>query len=221
MVLWLEYITYTFLTLSFISFLIIIYDIFIRGYKQEIKIMNVVWPVTGLYMGPIGHYAYWKIGRIKSGKIMKKGESSGRAFWQKVFISDSHCGAGCTLGDIIGESIVGLLGVAILGTALFANYTFDYILTFTLSIIFQYFAVMPMHKDLTPEHGLIRALKADTLSLTSFEIGLSGWMALMRFMIFKPHLKPADPVYWFMIQVGMNLGSLTSYPVNWYLVKKG
>lgn len=219
--LWLEYITYIFLITSFISFLIIIFDILVKGNKQKMRIMNVVWPVTALYMGPVGLYAYWKVGRLKSKKIMKKEEIPGRAFWQKVFISDSHCGAGCTLGDIIGESIVGLLGIVILGTALFANYVFDYIFAFTLGILFQYLAVMPMHKDLTRKQGLVKALKADTLSLTSFEIGLFGWMALMSFVLFKPHLEPSGPTYWFMMQIGMILGFLTSYPVNWYLVTKG
>jgi hypothetical protein len=172
-------------------------------------------------MGPIGLYSYWKIGRIKSKKIMKKENTPERAFYQKVIISDSHCGAGCTLGDIIGESIVFALGISVVGLTIFANYTFDYIFAFTLGILFQFFAVMPMNKDLTPNQGLIKALKAYTLSLTSFEIGLFGWMALMRFVFFKPPLEAIDPLYWFMMQIGMSLGFITSYPVNWYLVKKG
>jgi hypothetical protein len=46
-------------------------------------------------------------------------------------------------------------------------------------------------------------------------------MALMRFVFFKPPLEAIDPLYWFMMQIGMSLGFITSYPVNWYLVKKG
>lgn len=219
--LWLIYGAYAFLIVSLISSLIIVYDILVRGNRQKMRVMNVVWPVTTLYMGPIGLYVYWKIGRLKSKKIMNNEETHERAFYQKVFISDSHCGAGCTLGDIIGESVVFLLGIAVVGFTIFANYIFDYIFAFTLGILFQYLAVMPMHKDLSRKKGLVKALKADTLSLTSFEVGLFGWMAIMRFVLFNPPLHADEPLYWFMMQIGMSLGFITSYPVNWYLVKRG
>ena len=68
--------------------------------------------------------------------------------------------------------------------------------------------------------GLWASLKADTISLTAFEIGLFGWMAVSHFLLF-PWLLPNNPTYWFMMQVGMMLGFLTSYPVNWWLVKVG
>jgi hypothetical protein len=45
--------------------------------------------------------------------------------------------------------------------------------------------------------------------------------------IFCPHLyfghelPKTSPVYWFMMQLAMLAGFLTSYPVNWWLVRKG
>lgn len=47
--------------------------------------------------------------------------------------------------------------------------------------------------------GIIAAVKADFWSLTAFEIGLFGWMVLMRFVFFGRHLHPNSPVYWFMM----------------------
>jgi hypothetical protein len=70
--------------------------------------------------------------------------------------------------------------------------------------------------------GLIRAAKADVLSLTAFEIGLFGWMALTSLEFFPaPHLHPDDPVYWFMMQMGIALGFVTTLPVNVWLIKRG
>jgi hypothetical protein len=41
----------------------------------------------------------------------------------------------------------------------------------------------------------LAALKADTLSILSFEIGLFGWMALTYFVLFPdPHLMPNQPL---------------------------
>jgi len=94
-------------------------------------------------------------------------------------------------------------------------------LAWLLGIAFQYFTIKPM-RNLSPVQGLIAAVKADTLSILTFEIGLFGWMALIYYVLFPhPHLKPSEPVYWFMMQVGMILGYFTSYPMNRFLVKWG
>ncbi len=90
-----------------------------------------------------------------------------------VAIGVSRSGAGCTLGDIIGAWIVFAAAFKLLGLALPAEYIAD----FTLGIAFQYLAIAPM-RDLGPKDGIIAALKADTLLLTAFEIGLFGWMAI-------------------------------------------
>jgi hypothetical protein len=47
-------------------------------------------------------------------------------------------------------------------------------------------------------------------------------MALMFFVFFTdPHLKPNHAAYWFLMQVGMLLGFVTSYPANSWLIRHG
>jgi len=56
----------------------------------------------------------------------------------------------------------------------------------------------------------------------AFEIRLFGWMALTYFVLFpNPHLMPNQPLYWFMMQIGMVFGFFTSYPMNRLLIKWG
>jgi hypothetical protein len=77
-------------------------------------------------------------------------------------------------------------------------------------------------RRLSVRDGVIAALKSDTLSVITFELGLFGWMALMFFVFFpKPHLKPDHAAYWFLMQVGMILGFLTSFPANRWLITRG
>ena len=38
---------------------------------------------------------------------------------------------------------------------------------------------------------------------------------------FAHHLHPDSPVYWFMMQIGMVVGFATSFPMNWWLIKRG
>jgi hypothetical protein len=71
------------------------------------------------------------------------------------------------------------------------------------------------------KEGFIAALKADTLSLTSWQIGMYGWMALIIFVIIGHEIEKTNPVFWFMMQIAMLAGFFTSYPVNWWLLRKG
>jgi hypothetical protein len=147
----------------------------------------------------------------KNGKV--------KPFWETIFVSATHCGAGCTLGDVISEWGVFIAGTTVAGLALFASYIFDFTLAWLLRIIFQFVAIIQMRK-MPFRQALAKAIKADTLSLVMFEIGLFGWMGFVAFVLIGK-LYPISPVFWFMMQIGMILGFFTSYPANWWLVRKG
>ncbi|WP_291344683.1 DUF4396 domain-containing protein [Acidiphilium sp. 20-67-58] len=191
-------------------------------------VMNPVWPITALYFGPIGLWAYYALGRAarpQSAKMSGHGGhhhhgESDQPFWVSTFVGSTHCGAGCTLGDIIAEFLVFFTGATFVGSTFGTELVLDYLFAFTLGIAFQYFSIAPM-RGLGLKDGIIAAVKADFLSLTAFEVGLFGWMALMRFVFSDPHLHPDSPVYWFMMQIGMIIGFATTYPMNWFLVRAG
>jgi hypothetical protein len=46
-------------------------------------------------------------------------------------------------------------------------------------------------------------------------------MALVVFILFRHDIPKTSPVFWFMMQIAMLVGFLTSYPVNWWLIRKG
>jgi hypothetical protein len=209
---WLTVVAWISLAVAVLSALAILHDIYGRGRRQRMGIMEAVWPVTALYLGPLALWAYRRWGRPDA---PEHGERVA------VGIGVSHCGAGCTLGDIIGAWLVFALGWTLLGLALPAEYLVDFALAFMLGIVFQYFSIAPM-RGLGLRDGILAALKADTLSLTAFEIGLFGWMAFMQLVLFRhPHLSPAHVAYWLLMQIGMALGFLTAYPVNVWLVRRG
>ena len=88
--------------------------------------------------------------------------------------------------------------------------------------MFQYFAIAPM-RGLGLKDGLKAAARADFISLTAFEIGPFGWMALMAFVFFPAphHLMPNTATYWFLMQIGMTVGFATSWPANVWLLNRG
>jgi uncharacterized membrane protein len=139
----------------------------------------------------------------------------------------SHCGAGCTLGDICGEWIVYLtmwsipIFAAEAPNTLMAMYVADFTLAWSFGIVFQYFSIVPMREDVGRLAGIWQAIKADTLSIVAFQLGLFGYMALYHLVFWQPPLTVASPTYWFMMQIGMIVGFFTAWPVNTWLIKRG
>jgi Domain of unknown function (DUF4396) len=185
-------------------------------HPQQMWIMNLVWPITALYMGPLAIWAYYAMG-IQSARGARM--RSGRAFWQTTFVGTTHCGSGCTLGDVIAEFAVFFTGFTIVANAFVSGLILDFIAAYLLGIVFQYFAIAPM-RGTWGRDAIWAAVKADTFSLIAFEIGLFAWMAIFQFFLL-PGIRPDAPAYWFMMQIGMVLGFITSYPVNWWLIKTG
>ena len=214
------------LTLAGLSAALIAFDL-LRGYRQRMMVMNFVWPITALYAGPLALWAYLKVGRLSSRRMTAQAQHAEsahtarhRPFWQSVALAATHCGSGCTLGDLLVEGTLILFPLTLLGTQMFAAWALDFVAAFAFGIVFQYFTIQPMRK-LSRADGLIAALKADTLSLIAWQIGMVGWMAIVTFLIFGHPLDRSGAVFWFMMQVAMLLGFAVSYPVNWWLVRSG
>ncbi len=102
---------------------------------------------------------------------------------------------------------------------MFGEWVVAYLFAYAFGIAFQYFTIVPM-RGLGMGQGLVAAAKADTLSLTAWQTGMYGWMAIAHFGLFG-EIPKTNPVFWFMMQIAMFAGFLTSYPVNWWLVKAG
>ena len=106
---------------------------------QSMKIMNAVWILSALWGSYLALWAYNKFGRSSPMKaeddgmkmdnmemdMAMQGEMSmqgmQRPYWQSVALSALHCGAGCTLADIIGEWFTNYVPVTVAGSQLFGN----------------------------------------------------------------------------------------------------
>jgi hypothetical protein len=54
------------LGVGFVSAATILWDTAVRGYRQHMAIMDWVYPITGLYWGPVAVYFYFRRGRHMS-----------------------------------------------------------------------------------------------------------------------------------------------------------
>jgi hypothetical protein len=217
---WLNLLAWAALALGFACALYIVIDEF--RHKQMMWIMYLVWPITALYLGPFAVVAYRKsLARMKgamSGAAMGGMEmKTVPSFWQYAE-SVFHCGAGCTVGDVIGEVLVPLAGIAAL-SGFWSKTLVDFALAYAFGIAFQYFTIVPM-RHLSFTHGIAAAVRADTISISLFEAGMVVWMAFLHFGL-GMHMSASEPVFWFMMQIAMIAGSIASYPANVWLIHKG
>ena len=201
-------------------------------------VMAFVWPLTMLFGSLVWLTFYLRRNRAHLRRA--RDDASGghehampeRSMRESVAVGTSHCGAGCALGDLVGEFALvaapGLAAVFGLGwlwnDEIFAAWTLDFVLAYLFGIAFQYFSIAPM-RDLSVRAGIWAAVKADTFSITAWQVGMYGVMAVGQFLVLEPvfghRAQATSPVFWLVMQVAMVAGFATAYPVNWLLVKRG
>ena len=202
--------------------------------------MNVVWPVTALFGTVWILWQYFAYGRLASKESVEGAKQRNQDPPNKtktpfpIMVANGalHCGSGCTIGDICAEWLVFMAPViavafgygSLFNERIFAVWVVDYLFAYAFGIVFQYFTIAPM-RGLSLRQGLWAAVKADTLSLTAWQIGMYGFMAIAYLSIFRDgfgvKLEVDMVEFWFAMQIAMVFGFITSYPVNWRLIRAG
>lgn len=221
--------------MAVVSAIIIAFDL--KSNPQSMRIMNVVWVLTALWGSIFGLVAYFAFGREKrmampmgdmkgmdmSGKMKMKMKMNmpQRPKWQSVTLSTLHCGAGCTLADIIGSIFLFWVPITLFGSTLVGGWIFTYILALIIGVYFQFKAIREM-SDLPASTIVRKALKADFLSLTTWQVGMYGWMYLLmfHFKCIAPHAALTWD-FWFAMQQAMFAGFILALPMNYILIRAG
>ena len=235
---WLHDLSIAFLILGVFCAAIIAVDV-IR-HPQHMWIMSVVWPVTALFGTVWVVWQYFNYGRLaehsRAHAAMDHNQEmpSSKLTPHAIMVANGalHCGSGCTLGDICAEWLVFLVPAiavwfgwhSLFDEKMFATWIVDYLFAYAFGVVFQYCTIAPM-RGLSLAPGIWAAIKADTLSLTSWQLGMYGFMAIAYFYLFGTLLGvklTANHVeFWFMMQIAMLCGFATAYPMNWWLIKIG
>lgn len=215
-------------------------------HPPHMAVMKWVWPLCGLFGSVLVLAFYLRHGREPAHAVSHMHDagdgqhahhqhdpsSDAAVSWASVAKGTLHCGSGCTLGDLIAETLLHtfpMLAVAfgwhwLFDDRMFAGWVLDSILALAVGIVFQYFAIAPM-RGLGVREGLKAAAKADIASLAAWQVGMFAVMAVFQLVLFPDWLgrrsNAAMFEFWWAMQWAMLGGFVTAFPVNAWLIRKG
>ena len=134
------------------------------------------------------------------------------ARWRQTLGSTMHCVAGDGLGILAGAVISSVVGIAGL-----AEVVVEYVLGFGFG--WTIFQALFMRDS---AGGSYRAALANTfvpelLSMNFLMAGMVPTVMTLRTVI-KSANDPATPHFWFVMSMGLLVGFIIAYPMNWWLV---
>jgi hypothetical protein len=217
---WLTVVSWIFVGIAVLCTAALLYDIYGRGYRQRTSVMEAVWPITALYLGPLALWAYNRWGRPRSEKWQKEhGGAPDKSLPAAAPTGGTPGGAASAVGHVLGVPLVVFSGLTIAGEALWVMILVIAVIATLLLFVFEYFFSTVPTRGLPSGKGLGVALLIALVTVLAFDVGMGGWMLVMHFLLFMPPL--TDVTFLFLMQVGLILGFLTGYPAVLWLTQPG
>jgi Domain of unknown function (DUF4396) len=145
--------------------------------------------------------------------------SKDKLFALDVALAATHYGAGCCLGDIVAEWIVYFIPLVLFGQKGFRHMGAR--LRICLSVRN---CLSVSHDQADAESFRWESARRRAESRHAFAHSVAGrdvWVDGDRDFGLFGEIPKTNPVFWFMMQIAMIAGFITSYPANWWLLKKG
>lgn len=211
-----------FLAVGACTALMILKDLF--QYRQPIAIMNLIWPLTGLYMPFIGWLAWWYLGRVPSRQaklaIVLAQERHLKTRWHPLFISTSLSAAACIFGGMLTIPIITLLNLYAFDPAYWVQESIFVAISLLVGLFFQYLALRQREK-ISFRARLLLAFKMEAFPLLIYQSGIFIFMTLALKFVLNHQLNPMQIAFWFMLQLALIIGFIFCWPANHFLIKRG
>ncbi len=207
--------------ISLLLIVAFIYDIFNANTVLNPP-LKFVWPIIIFFFSIVGGLLYWfasrppDIGRYH-GRMekMERFTEFSRPRWRKVVASATHCVGGDGLGIMTAMVIARLSGFSF-----WAEFWFEYAVGYALGwFIFQTWA-MRLHGN-----GWLKSLwkggRAEFFSMITVMLGMGLVMRLVTPAVVGAQPLPDTFSFWSFGALGLMVGFIFTYPMNWWLVSIG
>lgn len=205
-----DFVVWAWLAIALLSALYVAYDQF--RHNPEASVMKWGFVLVTLYMGPIGLLLY-----VFADKEPAPGthERFVRPLWRQGVGSTVHCVAGDATGIIAAAVATALLGFPMWADVL-AEYAFGFL--FGLLVFQSLF----MRKVMGGSY-LENVRRSFVPELLSMNLMMAGMAPVMIFLMMGRDMRamwPGEPLFWFVMSLGVVAGFVAAYPVNVWLVAK-
>lgn len=211
-----------FLAVGCCTALMILKDIF--RHPHPVRVMNVIWPLTGLYMPFFGWLAWWYLGRTPSRQLklalLVPQKIHRHAGWATIFISTSLSAAACVFSELITLPIITTLNYYHVITPLWMQAVICFSVSL-LSGLFLQFLAIKQRESLSVWRALLVAFRTETFPLLIFQMGIFLFMGLALKFVLNQQINPLLSAFWFMLQLATLTGFIFSWPANHFLIKRG
>lgn len=210
-----------FLILGVCTALMIVKDL-IRQ-PQPVTIMNIVWPLTGLYMPFLGWLAWWFLGRnplSQRASLLIQRPAGRHQLWRNIFLTTSLCAAACVLGDSAAVSLALISQKLAYVTPLWVDWGLSLTLSLVIGLLLQFLAIR-QRRQIGFFAALLLAMKTQTFPLVIYQIGIFITMSLALKFVLHGQINPLLMQFWFMLQLAMMMGFIFSWPASNFLIKRG
>jgi hypothetical protein len=185
-------------------------DIVLRGYHQRAPVMDVVWPLTALYLGPLAAWLYVRHARpTTTCWINAHGDEAGSHQPSAAAEHVGACGAGCLLGTLAGAGIVQLLSPAPVlalepeqAVSLLPLVSADLALAGALGLAFQRLS--------SAERDARRSLA----SVGVFQVAVLACIVFNRLVLRDSPQPPPATAQWLTLQVGLAVGFMACWAAD-------
>jgi hypothetical protein len=134
------------------------------------------------------------------------------ARWRQTLGSTMHCVAGDGLGILAGaviSSVIGLVGLA--------EVALEYVLGFAFGWTIFQALFMRDSAGGTYRAALANTFVPELLSMNFLMAGMVPTVMALKIIV-KSANDPTTPNFWFVMSMGLMVGFIIAYPINWWLV---
>lgn len=192
--------------------------------RHVMPAMKAAWPIIVLFFSVLGLALYvWSCRPPRIGEIQRESRERAKqahsefvsATWKKVVGSDIHCVGGDGLGIMSAMVVTRLLGL---------SFWTEFWIEYAAGFVFGWFVFQVpsmRHMGRSWPIAIYRGARAEFFSMIGVMFGMG---LVMRFVtptvVGHPPL-PDTAAFWGFGALGLIVGFVFTYPINWCLVKIG
>lgn len=206
-----DFVVYAWLVIAVVSAVYVAYDQFRNN--PEAPVMKWGFVLVTLYMGPVGLMLY-----VFADKEPTRGshERFIDRLWKQGVGSTVHCVAGDATGILVAA-----VATALLGFPMWADLIIEYVAGFTIGLFV--FQALFMRRIMGGSYAdnVRRSFLPELLSMNMMMAGMAPVMIMMMMSRDMRAMWPGEPLFWFVMSLGIIAGYLIAYPINVWLVARG